>query len=54
MNGLHLTADLRDCDPAVPALTDVDALRDACLVAQPLQRPRFEQIEQTLAALLPA
>ncbi|MGE5864962.1 MAG: adenosylmethionine decarboxylase [Rhizobacter sp.] len=33
MNGLHLTADLRDCDPAVPALTDVDALRDACLAA---------------------
>lgn len=33
MNGLHLTADLRDCDPARPAMTDVDALRAACLAA---------------------
>ncbi|CAN7615403.1 S-adenosylmethionine decarboxylase family protein [Rhizobacter sp. LjRoot28] len=33
MNGLHLTADLRDCDPAMPAMTDVAALRGACLAA---------------------
>mgnify|MGYP003575285917 CR=1 FL=1 len=33
MNGLHLTADLRDCAAPRNALTDVDALRAACLAA---------------------
>ena len=33
MNGLHLTADLHDCTPSSPALTDVDALRALCLDA---------------------
>jgi S-adenosylmethionine decarboxylase len=33
MNGLHLTADLRDCAAPRPALTDVVALRHACLAA---------------------
>ena len=49
--GLLLEELLEHCAMPLPA---VQALRDACLVAQPLQRPRFEQIEQTLAALLPA
>ncbi|KQV91578.1 adenosylmethionine decarboxylase [Rhizobacter sp. Root1221] len=33
MNGLHLTADLRDCAPSTAALTNVDALRALCLDA---------------------
>ena len=33
MNGLHLTADLRDCAARTAALTDVDALRTLCLEA---------------------
>jgi S-adenosylmethionine decarboxylase len=33
MQGLHLTADLRDCDLAQPALTELDALRALCLGA---------------------
>lgn len=33
MQGLHLTADLRGCDPTRPAMTDVDALRTLCLQA---------------------
>ncbi|MBX3622563.1 MAG: adenosylmethionine decarboxylase [Rhizobacter sp.] len=33
MHGLHLTADLRDCPPAAPALTDPHALRALCLAA---------------------
>ena len=33
MHGLHLTADLRGCHAANPALTDAAALRDACLAA---------------------
>ncbi len=31
MDGLHLTADLRDCAPAGPAMTDPQALRALCL-----------------------
>ena len=33
MQGLHLTADLRGCDPTQPAMTDLDALRRLCLAA---------------------
>ena len=33
MDGLHLTADLRDCDLARPVMTDPDALRALCLQA---------------------
>jgi S-adenosylmethionine decarboxylase len=33
MDGLHLTADLRDCDAARAAMTDPDALRALCLAA---------------------
>ena len=33
MHGLHLTADLRQCAPGHPALTDPDALRLLCLQA---------------------
>jgi S-adenosylmethionine decarboxylase len=33
MQGLHLTADLRGCDLAQPALTELDALRALCLAA---------------------
>ena len=33
MHGLHLTADLRGCAPAWPAMTELDALRAACLAA---------------------
>jgi len=33
MNGLHLTADLRDCASTCAALTDIDALRALCLDA---------------------
>ena len=31
MDGLHLTADLRDCDPSRDAMTDPQALRKLCL-----------------------
>jgi S-adenosylmethionine decarboxylase len=31
MNGLHLTADLRGCDPASPPMFQADALRAACI-----------------------
>jgi S-adenosylmethionine decarboxylase len=31
MNGLHLTADLRECNPLLPAMTQPDALRTLCL-----------------------
>lgn len=30
MQGLHLTADLRGCDPQLPLMTDPAALRDVC------------------------
>jgi S-adenosylmethionine decarboxylase proenzyme len=33
MQGLHLTADLRDCRGAAALLTDVDALRALCIAA---------------------
>jgi len=33
MNGLHLTADLRGCDPQRSAMTDAAALRTLCLCA---------------------
>jgi S-adenosylmethionine decarboxylase len=33
MQGLHLTADLRGCDSAQPAMTELDALRRICLDA---------------------
>lgn len=33
MHGLHLTADLRQCAPDTPALTDPAALRRLCLQA---------------------
>jgi len=33
MDGLHLTADLRGCDPRQPAMTDPPALRALCLAA---------------------
>jgi S-adenosylmethionine decarboxylase len=33
MHGLHLTADLRQCAPGTPALTDATALRQLCLQA---------------------
>ncbi len=33
MQGLHLTADLRDCAGASALLTDIDALRALCLAA---------------------
>lgn len=33
MQGLHLTADLRGCDPSQPAMTSLDALRTLCLAA---------------------
>jgi S-adenosylmethionine decarboxylase len=33
MNGLHLTADLRDCTPTLLAMTDPNALRALCLSA---------------------
>ena len=33
MHGLHLTADLRQCAPGAPALTEAAALRRMCLQA---------------------
>ncbi len=33
MQGLHLTADLRGCDPALPLMTDPAALRQRCVAA---------------------
>jgi S-adenosylmethionine decarboxylase len=33
MNGLHLTADLRECKTTVPAMTEPEALRELCLSA---------------------
>ena len=33
MQGLHLTADLRGCAPALPAMVDVAALRRLCVHA---------------------
>ncbi len=33
MQGLHLTADLRGCSAARPAMTDTSALRETCLAA---------------------
>lgn len=33
MQGLHLTADLRGCDPAQALMTDLAALQDLCLAA---------------------
>jgi S-adenosylmethionine decarboxylase len=33
MQGLHLTADLRDCTPRRPVMTELQALRKACLTA---------------------
>lgn len=49
--GILLEELLARCSTPLPA---AQALSAACLVAQPLQRPRFGQIEQTLANLLPA
>ena len=49
--GVLLEELLERCDTPLPALR---ALASACLQEQPLQRPRFGQLEQTLAALLPA
>ena len=33
MQGLHLTADLRGCDPTLPLMTDPAALRQRCMAA---------------------
>jgi S-adenosylmethionine decarboxylase len=33
MHGLHLTADLHGCSPALAEMTDADALRRCCLAA---------------------
>ena len=33
MQGLHLTADLRGCDPRRAVMTEVTALREVCLAA---------------------
>lgn len=33
MDGLHLTADLRGCDPRLGAMIDPPALREVCLAA---------------------
>jgi S-adenosylmethionine decarboxylase proenzyme len=33
MNGLHLCADLRGCDPVLPAMQDGQALRELCVAA---------------------
>lgn len=33
MNGLHLCADLQGCDPALPAMTELQALRVLCVTA---------------------
>lgn len=33
MNGLHLTADLADCPPGLPLMTEPAALRALCLAA---------------------
>jgi S-adenosylmethionine decarboxylase proenzyme len=33
MQGLHLCADLRGCEPRLPAMTQVDALRALCVDA---------------------
>lgn len=33
MQGLHLTADLRGCDPALAVMTDATALRALCVSA---------------------
>jgi len=49
--GVLLEELLERCATPLPAL---QVLASACLQEQPLQRPRFEQLEKTLAALLPA
>lgn len=49
--GILLEELLQRCAASLP---EVNALSKACMLQAPLQRPRFEQIEQTLAALLPA
>lgn len=49
--GILLEELLQRCAASLPEL---EALSAACLAALPLQRPRFDQIERTLAALLPA
>lgn len=33
MQGLHLTADLRGCDPSLPLMSDPAALRHCCVTA---------------------
>lgn len=48
--GILLEELLQRCPASLP---EVKALSQACMVQPPLQRPRFEQIERTLAALLP-
>lgn len=48
--GVLLEELLERCATPLPAL---QALASACLQEQPLQRPRFGQLEQALAALLP-
>jgi hypothetical protein len=49
--GVLLEELLERCDTPLPAL---QALASACLQEQPLRRPRFGQLEQALAAMLPA
>ena len=49
--GVLLEELLDRCDTPLPAL---QALASACLQEQPLQRPRFAQLEQALAAVPPA
>ena len=49
--GVLLEELLDRCDTPLPAL---QALASACLQEQPLRRPRFAQLEQALAAVLPA
>lgn len=45
MNGLHLTADLRGCAPALPVMTDEAALRALCL--QAVHTARLQPVSQT-------
>jgi S-adenosylmethionine decarboxylase len=52
MNGLHLCTDLRGCDPALPVMTQLDALRRLCLEA--VAAARLSAVSERFHAFEPA
>lgn len=51
MNGLHLCADLRGCDPQRPLMTEPDALRALCV--QAVQAARLSTVAERFHAFEP-